>query len=193
MRDISQEWARINKAISECEQGQVNELEFAMYEMQLIEGTAEVIYKAVNESIDNAIIRNYEQVRDDRIGLGINISQLERDLKVLQNRQDSNEYHNQSIDDRIAGLEKSIQYTKFWQFGERARLQGELEQAKAEPRMEDKELDDTIRKAKHTLAGLYEKSNQLKAREERLAKEVEKLKKPHQSQSHSRAYRPKRG
>lgn len=193
MRDISKEWARINRAIEKYEQEGIDEMELAMYEMQLIEGTTEAIFKAVNESLDNAIIRNYEQTRDERVGIGIEISEMERNLRVLEDRQDSLEYHNQCLDEREAGLEKSIQNTKFWQFGERAKLRSELEQVRKEPRMNDRELDDTIRKAKQTLSGLYQKSSQLKSREERLEKEVEKLKKPYQSQSHNMQFRPKRG
>lgn len=193
MRDISQEWARINRAIEKYEQEGIDEMELAMYEMQLIEGMEEAIFKAINESIDSAIIRNYEETRSDRVGLGIEISQIERDLKVLESRQDSLEYHNQCLDERQAGLEKQLEHTKFWQFGERAKLRNELEEVRKEPRMDDKELSATIRKAKHTLSGLYEKSNQLKIREERLAKEVEKLKTPYKSQSHNMTYRPKKG
>lgn len=193
MRDISQEWARINRAIEKYEQEGIDEMELAMYEMQLIEGTTDAIFKAINETLDDAVIRNYEETKSERIGLSMEINQIERDLKALESRQDSLEYHNQCLDEREAGLEKSIQNTKFWQFGERAKLRSELEQVRKEPRMDDKELSATIRKAKHTLSGLYEKSNQLKAREERLAKEVEKLRKPYQNQYHNMQYRPKRG
>lgn len=193
MRDISQEWKRLNTAIEKYEQEGIDEMELAMYEMELIEGTTDAIFKAVNESIDNAIIRNYEETRDERVGIGIEISEMERNLKVLESHKDSLDYHNQCLDEREAGLEKSIQCTKFWRFGERAKLQKELEQVRKEPRMNDKELEDTIRKAKQTLSGLYQKSNQLKSREERLEKEVEKLRKPYQNQHHNMQFRPKRG
>ena len=139
------------------------------------------------------MIRNYEETKDERIGLGLDINEMERDLKVLENRKDSLDYHNQCLDEREKGLEKSIQCTKFWQFGERAKLRSELEQVRKEPRMNDKELEDTIRRAKQTLAGLYQKSNQLKTREARLEKEVEKLRKPYQNQYHNMQFRPKKG
>ena len=193
MRDISQDLARINRAIEKYETEGFDENAFAMYQMKLIEGMAEVIFQAVNESLDNAIIRNYEETHDKRIGLSIDISDLEKDIKILEKQLDSLEYHNQCLDEREASLEKSIKNTKFWQFGERAKLREELNQVKAEPRIKDEELVATILKAKHTLSELHEKSNQLKAREERLAKEVEKLQKPQQTLYHNMAYRPKRG
>ena len=49
MRDISQEWKRLNTAIEKYEQEGIDEMELAMYEMQVLEGLEEAIFKAVND------------------------------------------------------------------------------------------------------------------------------------------------
>ena len=118
------------------------------------------------------------------------INQLERDVKVLRDVLSSKEYHNQSIDNRIAGLEKQIEYTKFWEFGKRAGLEKELEKVKAEPREDITELKGMIDKADRKLSSLYKSFREAQRKEEYFKKELEKVK---VYKAHDKAFKPKKG
>lgn len=193
MRDISQEWARVNRAIEKYGEEGIDEMELANSQMEFIEEVEEAIFRAINESLDDAIIRNYEEAAAERYKTQFEINELERDVKVLESRLTSLESYNQRLDEKERNLESDIDNTKFWEVGKRKKLQKELDEVRAEPRNTVDELQSTIYSAKCTISNLYRAYDKAKTREERLEKEVQKLKKPYQSQSHNMAYRPKRG
>lgn len=193
MRDISQEWARVNRAIEKYGEEGIDEMELANSQMEFIEEVEEAIFRAINESLDDAIIRNYEEAAAERYKTQFEINELERDVKVLESRLTSLESYNQRLDEKERNLENDIDNTKFWEVGKRKKLQKELDEVRAEPRNTVDELQSTIYSAKCTISNLYRSYDKAKTREERLEKEVQKLNKPYQSQSHNMTYRPKRG
>ena len=189
--DISQEWNRVNRAINSfASESNDDVYQMMELEMAVLNSIEDALLRFGDKAVDQAIISGAEKAESQRWSIQLEINQLERDVKVLQDVLSSKEYHNQSIDDRIAGLEKQIKYTKFWDFGKRAGLEKELEKVKAEPREDITELKGMIDKADRKLSSLYKSFREAQRKEEYFKKELEKVK---VYKAHDKAFKPKKG
>lgn len=189
--DISQEWNRVNRAINSfASESNDDVYQMMELEMAVLNGIEDALLRFGDKAVDQAIISGAEKAESQRWSVQLEINQLERDVKVLRDVLSSKEYHNQSIDNRIAGLEKQIKYTKFWEFGKRAGLEKELEKVKAEPREDITELKGMIDKADRKLSSLYKSFHEAQRKEEYFKKELEKIK---VYKAHDKAFKPKKG
>lgn len=188
--DISQEWNRVNRAINSfASESNDDVYQMMELEMAVLNSIEDALLRFGDKAVDQAIISGAEKAESQRYSIQFELNQLERDVQVLRDVLSSKEYHNQSIDDRIAGLEKQLANTRFWEFGKRAGLEKELEKVKAEPREDITELKGMVDKADKKIASLYKSFHEAQRKEEYFKKELEKVK---VYKAHDKAFKPKK-